>query len=201
MFARSFFDFSDVCELEVSIRDIEPRIWRRVRVPAELTLGQLHDVLQIAFGWTNSHLHDFVARGIRFGMTDVEDEIFCVDEHAAPLGAVAEPGSSLLYRYDFGDDWEHEIVVNRVEDERQDVFVCTGGARACPAEDCGGVSGYASLVAILADPTHAEHREMRTWVGRKYDPEKFDRDAVNKKLARLARPWLRRERALPMSHA
>jgi hypothetical protein len=133
-------------------------------------------------------------------MIDVEDEIFCVDERAAPIGAVAEPGSSLVYRYDFGDDWEHDIFVNLVEDETPDVFVCTGGARACPAEDCGGVSGYASMVAILADPTHPEHREMRTWVGRKYDPERFDREAVNKKLARLARPWLRRHRAVQMIH-
>jgi hypothetical protein len=192
----TFFEYTDVCELDVSIRDIEPRIWRKVRVPAELTLGQLHNVLQIAFGWTNSHLHDFVARGIRFGMVDVEDEIFSVDENAAPLGAVADPGSSLLYRYDFGDDWEHDIVVSRVEDGAQDVFVCTGGARARPAEDCGGVSGYASMVAILADPRHPEYREMRTWAGHKYDPEKFDRDAVNKKLAKLAKPWLRERASL-----
>jgi hypothetical protein len=156
-------------------------------------------VLQVAFGWTNSHLHDFVVRGIRFGMADVEDEIFSVDEQAAPLGALAEPGSSVLYRYDFGDDWEHDIVVSRAEDGK-DVFVCTGGARACPPEDCGGVSGYANMLAILGDPNHAEHREMRTWVGGKYNPEKFDREAVNKKLARLAKPWLRRERGLHSSH-
>jgi hypothetical protein len=201
MFNQNFFDIADVCELEVSMRDIEPRIWRAVRVPADLTLARLHEVLQVAFGWTDSHLHDFVARGIRFGMIDADDEIFSVDEEAAPLGAVVDPGESLLYRYDFGDDWEHDIVVKRVTDGRQDAFVCTAGARACPPEDCGGAHGYAEMLAILAKPAHSEHREIRTWVGRRFDPEKFDRESVNKKLAKLAKPWLRAERASVMRQA
>ena len=76
MFRPKFFELMDVCELEISIRGIKPRIWRTVRVPADLTLGRLHDVLQLTFGWTDSHLHEFVVHGIRFGMTDIEDEAF-----------------------------------------------------------------------------------------------------------------------------
>src|SRR5437762_2578602 len=95
----------DVFELRIRLRDIKPEIWRRLLVPAEVPLGVLHELIQVSFGWQNSHLHDFMVGNIRVGMTDVEDEIFCVDEFAAPLGAVANVGTTFLYRYDFGDDW------------------------------------------------------------------------------------------------
>src|SRR4051794_15851716 len=92
--------FGDVFELHVAVCDIDPAIWRRVRVRADASLGVLHEVLQIAFGWKDYHLHDFLVGDIRFGTVDVEDELFAVDEHAAPLGAVARMGSKLLYHYD-----------------------------------------------------------------------------------------------------
>jgi hypothetical protein len=182
--------FGDVVELRVTLRDIAPGIWRRVRVSAEVPLNLLHEVLQIAFGWTNSHLHDFQIAGARFGMADVEDELLCVDECAAPVGAVAPVGAMFVYRYDFGDDWEHEVVVERIDEYRGDnslAIVCLDGARACPPEDCGGPSGYDRLLEILADPQHPEYREMKTWVGRRFEAEHFDVHAVNKKLAALAR--------------
>jgi hypothetical protein len=180
--------FGDAFELRITRREIRPAIWRQVRVPADLTLGQLHDVLQTAFGWTNSHLHDFQVGDVRFGMDDVQDEIFSVPEEAAPLGAIARAGSKFTYRYDFGDDWEHEVkvegIVERVADER---IVCLDGARGCPPEDCGGTGGYQRMLEVLADPADPEHRDMKVWVGRRYDPEKFDLAAVNKKLATLAK--------------
>lgn len=186
--------FHDAFELRVALRDIEPAIWRRVRVPAAATLGLLHDVLQIAFGWKDYHLHDFLVGDIRFAVIDAEDEIFAVDEHAAPLGAVGRTGSKLVYNYDYGDGWEHEIEVERVLPQGDELLVCTGGARACPPEDCGGAPGYAHLIEVLANPGHEEHREMKQWVGRGYDPEKLDVAAVNKKLATLSRKLARRRR-------
>lgn len=179
--------FGDVFELHVTLRDIEPAIWRRLRVPADVSLSILHDVLQIAFGWKNSHLHDFLVGDIRFSVPDIEDELFCVDEHAAPLGAVARTGSRLVYHYDFGDDWEHELKVERVLEGRDEPIVCTGGARAGPPEDSGGAPGYAHLIEVLANPKHMEHRALKEWAGRGYNPEKFDIAAVNKKLAALSR--------------
>jgi len=182
--------FGDVFELRVTLREIAPAIWRRLRVPAEVPLNLLHEVLQIAFGWTNSHLHDFEIGGARFGMADVEDEMLCVDECASPVGAVAPLGATFVYRYDFGDDWEHEVVVERIDESRRGdslAIVCLDGARACPPEDCGGTSGYDRLLEILADPQDEEYREMKTWVGRRFDSERFDVHAVNKKLAALAR--------------
>jgi Plasmid pRiA4b ORF-3-like protein len=186
-------ELGDIFLLHVSLRDIEPVIWRRLRVPADATLGDLHEILQIALGWTDSHLHDFQVGEIRFGMTDTADELFAVDEDAAPLGAVVRAGSTFLYRYDFGDDWEHEVKVERVLEGGDELIVCTGGARACPPEDCGSTSGYARMLEVLANPKDEEHGDMKRWVGRGYDPEKFNMAAVNKKLAtlskRLGRRW------------
>jgi hypothetical protein len=186
--------YRDVFGLRVTLRHIRPAIWRSLQAPAELTLGQIHQVLQIAFGWQDSHLHDFVVHDIRFGMVDVEDEYFSVDEQAAPLGAVANTGSTFVYRYDFGDDWEHEVKVEGVIERGQDAILCTGGARACPPEDCGGAPGYAQLLKILADPKHEEHADSKRWVGRGYDPEKFDVAAVNKRLTMLAKRLGRRRK-------
>jgi hypothetical protein len=152
-----------------------------------MPLGVLHEVIQVAFGWQNSHLHDFTVGNIRFGMADVEDEIFTVDEGAAPLGAVASVGATFLYRYDYGDDWEHDVTVEGISNDAGEVFRCTGGARSCPPEDCGGPPGYANLLEILNDPSHPEHQETRTWAGRRFDPEKFELAAVNRKLATLSK--------------
>ncbi|NUQ72023.1 MAG: plasmid pRiA4b ORF-3 family protein [Polyangiaceae bacterium] len=108
-------------------------------------------------------------------------------EKCAPLGGIANEGSTFLYRYDFGDDWEHEIRVERVVKGDGKDIVCTGGARACPPEDCGGSSGYAGLLKVLADKEHGEHARMRQWVGGGFNPEMFDMEGVNKGLASLSR--------------
>jgi len=179
--------FGDVFDLRVSLSHIEPAIWRGLRVPADAPLAALHEVLQTAFGWKNSHLHDFRVGDIRFGMTGVEDEMFSVDERAAPLGAVVRVGSIFTYLYDFGDDWEHEIVVEGASHDRGSPVLCTGGARACPPEDCGGPPGYVHLLEVLANPRHEEHADMKRWAPRGFDPEKFDAAAVNKKLATLSK--------------
>ncbi len=191
---HNFTTFRDSFELYVALRDIKPAIWRRVRVPAAASLDVLHDVLQIAFGWEDRHLHDFFVGDIRFGVIEPDDELFAVDEHAAPLGAVARVGSELVYRYDYGDDWEHAIKVERVLSDGDDLILCTGGARARPPEDCGGPPGYAHMLAVLANPENDEHRSMKQWVGRGYDPEKLNLAAVNKKLATLSKRLARRRK-------
>ena len=109
-----------------------------------------------------------------------------VDELGAPLGAVLKHGSSFQYCYDFGDDWQHDIMVEAVTANGQAASECLSGARACPPEDCGGPPGYENLLAALASPKHPEHREMREWVGKRFDPEKLDLVAVNKKLKALS---------------
>jgi len=169
-------------QLRVELRYIKPAIWRQLVVPADATLDVVHQVLQIAFGWKDSHLHDFHVGDVRFGMTGVDDELLAVREHAAPLGAITREGSMFVYRYDFGDDWEHE------EPDREPLRLeCLDGARACPPEDCGGPPGYQNLLRVLSDPRDEEYADMRRWVGRAFDPERFEREKINKKIAVIAR--------------
>ena len=184
--------YGDQFTLRVTLRHITTAVWRLLHVPAQTSLGHLHEVLQVAFGWQNSHLHDFTVGKIRFGMVDVEDEIFAVDEHAAPLGAVARASTQMVYRYDFGDDWEHDIVVENVKPNGGDSITCSAGARACPPEDCGGPPGYENVLRVLSDPNDDEFASVKEWVGRKFNPERFDSAAVSKRLAALARRLSRR---------
>lgn len=183
--------FGDTFDLRVTLLHIEPAVWRAVRVPADVSLATVHDVLQAAFGWKNCHLHDFTVGDIRFAEANEDDEIFAVDEHAAPLGAVARAGSKFVYRYDYGDDWEHEVVVTKVEQDAERTIQCTGGARACPPEDCGGPPGYARMLAVLANPQDEEHADMKRWAPRGFDAAKFDDAATTKRLNALAKRILR----------
>jgi pRiA4b ORF-3-like protein len=113
--------------------------------------------------------------------------MFSVDERAAPLGAVARQGSAFVYIYDLGDDWEHDVGVERVANGGYETIVCTGGARACPPEDSGGAPGYEHLLSVLANPKDDEFASMKQWIPRGFNPEKFDVVAVNKKLATLSK--------------
>ena len=157
------------------MRDVEPRIWRRIVVPESLTLRQLHDVLQIAMGWDNSHLYLFAIGDDEYGEVEDMDELR--DVHRTRLATLIEPGTVFRYDYDFGDGWEHDVHV--VRRTTADGAHCLDGGRACPPEDCGGPDGYARLLEVLADPAHPDHAEASDWLGRSVDPEVFDADAVD----------------------
>jgi hypothetical protein len=186
--------FGDAFELRINLRHVEPAVWRSLRVPAEVPLSVLHEIVQMAFGWKNCHLHDFRVGEIRFGMVEGEDEALLVDERAAPLGAVARPGDTLLYTYDFGDGWKHDIAVEAMNSGGEQAVQCIAGACACPPEDCGGPPGYARMLEILANPQDEEHVEMKRWAPRNFDPERFDVAAVNKKLSPLSKRLARYQR-------
>jgi hypothetical protein len=167
--------------LRVSLREIEPVIWRAVLVRETISLDRLHHAIQKAMGWTNSHLYDFEIGGRRF--TDLETwEQFDDDEPPGDARCVTlrnlrlEAGSAFTYLYDFGDDWQHDVVVEGIVPvpTGQRLPCCVDGARACPPEDCGGPHGYFDLLEALANPAHPEHESSRTWVGGAFDPEKFD---------------------------
>ena len=186
--------FGDAFELRITLRHVAPAVWRSLRVPAEVPLSVLHEIIQTAFGWKNCHLHDFRVGEIRFGMVEGEDEALLVDERAAPLGAVARPGDTLLYTYDFGDGWEHDVAVEAMNSGGEQAVQCIGGARACPPEDCGGPPGYTRMLEILANPRDEEHLEMKRWAPRNFDPERFDVAAGNKKLSPLSKRLARYQR-------
>jgi hypothetical protein len=186
---RSAASSTDVLQLKISLRDLRPPVWRRLEVPASMTLERLHTVLQIAFGWTDSHLHRYEASsaagvGSHHGGRVLEGPAL---RRTRLDRLAAAPGDRLLYVYDFGDDWEHliEIEKRRPADPRQRYPRCTGGRRAGPPEDCGGVPGFAALCDALADPAHPDHADTVAWAPPGYDPAHFDRSRVDAALARL----------------
>ena len=180
-------DAGTAFELRVALRGIDPPIWRRFRVPAEIRLPALHRVLQRIMGWRNSHLHEFVAGGVSFGDPVEEDNYGPIDERRIRLSQlIRRPGERITYVYDFGDGWEHDLWLDRAvhDPAAAAATVCLAGARACPPEDCGGIGGYADFLAAIADPEHERHDEYRQWIGGDFDAEHFDLDAINRALAR-----------------
>lgn len=180
-----------VYQIKVALRGAKPPIWRRLEVPADISLARLHTVLQIAFGWGNSHLHVFETPYGSYGTADADlghssDEQVTL-EQVAPLAT-----SKLRYTYDFGDDWEHDILVEKVLDRTGTAPLprCTGGRRAAPPEDCGGIPGYADLVDVLSDPADQEHEDMLDWLGlddaAEFDTETFDAGTVTRALSRVS---------------
>lgn len=180
-----------VYQVKVGLRDTKPPIWRRLEVPADISLARLHTVIQVAFGWDNSHMHVFETPYGSFGVTDAElghrAEAPVTLEQVAPAR-----NSRLRYTYDFGDDWKHDVVVEKVLDRGETAVPlrCTGGRRAAPPDDCGGVWGYAELMEILSDPDHPEHEDRLEWLGlddaAEFDPNRFDADAATRALSNLA---------------
>ncbi|MGA2705859.1 MAG: plasmid pRiA4b ORF-3 family protein [Isosphaeraceae bacterium] len=177
-----------IYQFKVTLKESDPPIWRRIQVP-DCTLGELHEVLQVVMGWEDCHLHQFIVRGEYYGPLDPEDREWHMekgDEEGIPISQVAKTGRKVrfIYEYDFGDSWQHEIALEkRLEPEPKVKYPrCLEGARACPPEDCGGAWGYADFLEAMADPKHENHRDMKEWIGGKFDPEKFDLNAVNREL-------------------
>jgi len=162
--------------LRVTMREVKPRVERVIDVPAAITLDELHEVLQVALGWTDSHLHQFRTDTTTYAVPfevwdDGEAE---VDERGVPMSMLP---SDFVYAYDLGDGWEHEIAVLG---RGGDTPGCVGGEGACPPEDCGGPYGYDELLGALANTRHPEHKRMRTWVGDGLRP--FDQDATSQQV-------------------
>ncbi len=182
-----------VYQLKITLRHVRPSIWRRLRVPGAVPLDKLHHALQIALGWTNSHLHQFRVGDACYGMRDPHEDwgTEMLDERKVRLEQIAKARSKLVYEYDFGDDWQHDVLVEAVEPatDRDALPVCLDGQRACPPEDCGGPHGYANLLVSLADPKHPDHEDMKEWIGSHFAAEHLDLDQVNKDLRTLAARW------------
>lgn len=164
--------------LKVQLLDIQPAIWRSFTVPSNVTLGDLHHLLQFIMGWMDGHLHGFRDEHKCYGPVDVNFENQ-IDENSVLLNEIfKKKGSRLLYEYDFGDGWEHLITCKDVLSKEPEITV-TGGKRACPPEDCGGVPGYDQILEALADSDDEEHDDLLDWLG-DYDPELFDAEEINR---------------------
>jgi hypothetical protein len=194
-----------IYQIKVTLNDSKPPIWRRVLMPDSITLHQLHTILQIAMGWTNSHLHQFIIDGEYYRDPEEEDgysEDLKNEKRFRLNQFVERKGFEFIYEYDFGDSWAHTVQIEAIlplhpstGSGRVQYPVCLEGKRACPPEDIGGVWGYADLLKIFTNPKHPEHNDMLEEFGEEFDPEFFDIEVVNLGLrqyasrARMAKLW------------
>lgn len=179
-----------VYQIKVTLKDIRPSIWRRFQVPSRITLSKLHRILQVVMGWSNYHLHQFIVGGVYYGEPDPDDDFgfeLKIDRTAKLAQAASGAGARFISEYDFGDGWEHEIVVEKIVPPEAGVRypICLAGKRAFPPEDCGGTPGYARFLEAIRNPEHEEHDELLQWVGGSFDPEAFDLDDINHRLRRI----------------
>jgi hypothetical protein len=182
----------------VELRESIPPIWRRLELASDLTLTELHGVIQASFEWQESHLHKFSRRGrsgnkVERFLTefDREEGDRGISEGDVRIGLVlAKPGDELSYLYDFGDSWEHLVLLEATKPRTPETpeVVCVDGARAGPPDDCGGIWGYHFILDAGLDSDHPDHEEARemlelTFGDDPFDPELFDIDEVNSRLA------------------
>jgi hypothetical protein len=177
-----------IYQLKITLKDLKPPIWRRVQVP-DGSLGALHEVIQIAMGWTDMHLHEFIVRGDHYGPRSPDDlgfgaEMETEDEDAVLLSQILRRSRKFRYVYDFGDGWQHEIEFEGVVEREPKIKYprCVEGKRACPPEDVGGPWGYADFLEAIGDPRNEQHEELLEWVGGEFDPAEFSIEKVNEQL-------------------
>jgi hypothetical protein len=178
-------------QLKITLAGIAPPIWRRFQAPTNIRLCCLHDAIQTIMGWTDSHLHEFIKDDRSFGMPDPDGELDIEDEYPVLLNHfLSEDGDSAIYRYDFGDSWVHELLLEKIlpPDEAGAKPVCLEGERRCPPEDVGGPHGYADFLEIMFDPTHPDFERLRLWAGGPFQAEEFDAGKVNASLAKMRWP-------------
>lgn len=179
---------STIYQLKITLKGSRPPIWRRVCVPADISLARLHRIIQVTMGWWDAHLHQFTIGRTEYGVPDPDYRDDVRSERTAKLGGlVTGPRMKFLYEYDFGDGWDHEILVERSVPSEPEVRypVCVAGKRACPPEDVGGVWGYAHFLEAIGDPNHPEHVDLLEWIGGSFDPEAFDLAGTNAQLRRI----------------
>lgn len=192
--------------VRVDLEGASPPIWRRLELRSELGLDQLHMVIQVAFGWQDSHLHEFskvkpdqrrdVLRFVPQYLLD-DGDLFedAIDEATVDVGSLlVKPKDVIDYLYDFGDSWEHELRLERVVDTADDheAASCLDGRQAAPPDDSGGMWGYQWLIEVGSDPAHPEFgeaREQLDWIfgeDATFDPEAFDLERINLRLKKAA---------------
>ena len=179
-----------IYQIKISLIGVKPPIWRTVLVSSDIGLGAFHDVIQVAMGWTNSHLHQFIANQGFYGIPDDDFELEMEDETKYKLSQLLKKEKdTITYEYDFGDSWEHKILLEKIlpDDGKSVLPVCIKGKRACPPEDCGGIWGYEELLETISNPKHPDHEDMLEWLGGEFDPEEFDLEEVNGDLAKYCR--------------
>ena len=185
-----------IYQLKITLKDVKPLIWRRLMVKGDITLYRLYIILLEVMGWSGGHLHGFRIKGRHYGKPDPEFDSFdeIIDEKRFKLkNVIQDEKEKFTFEYDFGDGWEHEVVVEKILPYKQGIKcpVCLKGARACPPEDCGGTGGYKNFLKAILDPNHPEHESSMERMGGSFDSERFDLEKVNKLLKDVGKgkPW------------
>ena len=189
--AKTTRQAESIVSLKVTLRGIRPPVWRRLLVPGRMTLGGLHHAIQAAMGWDDAHLHAFDIAGREY--SDPHEVDGAADEERLTVNGVLRSGvPRFTYTYDFGDDWEHVVVIEGKQPPAagRRYPACIAGKRNCPPEDCGGCWGYQKLLAILADPAHPRRQEWIEMIGGDFDPEAFSVEAADARVAAwFGRRW------------
>ena len=178
-----------IYQLLVTLRDIDPPVWRRVQVVEDTKLPRLHQILQTLFQWEDCHLHEFAGNRCVYSVPDPEDAQYgrkVADEADVPLRRIVDRvGGTFTYLYDFGDGWRHEILLEAILLPEPDAPYprCIAGARNAPPEDSGGPFGYANYLQALANRRHPDHKDLLAWRG-PFDPEAFSLRSINAELSR-----------------
>lgn len=182
-----------IARIRIQLEDWQPTIWRRVEVPMTATLKAMHDVIQAAMPFDDCHLFEFRADGKRYAIPDPEWDSLHDKTHPAKtmrLGTLVDRGiAELAYTYDFGDDWRHTVTIEAVADadpgEEYPRYI--DGAGRAPPEDVGGIPGFELFLDAIANPKHKQHRELKRWYGRPYNPGHVDVDEILARIGKLAR--------------
>jgi hypothetical protein len=192
-----------VFRIKITLLQVRPTVWRRILVPPDLTLAQLGKYIEAAMGWGGRHLHDFRVGKEIYGEPDEDDDPYLLtrrrdDSQYKVSQLFHEPKAAVMYTYDFGDQWEHELKLESWDAREPQIEypICIGGARACPPDDCGGPPGYAELVKTIKNPRHPEHESMLAWLGGGFDPDAFSMDEATHRMEKCMR---RRKRAVKRS--
>jgi hypothetical protein len=184
---------AEVFQVKLTLEGFKPPIWRRLLLPAAISLAELNEVIQIVMDWYGDHLHQFIAGNHRGGdityFSDpwMVDDADCLDEATARLDALlVQPKDRIRYEYDFGDSWMHSLVLEKILVQPAGEAAlprCVTGKGASPPEDSGGAWGWDHARAVLADPSHPEYEELSKVFDPDFDPESFDTEAINAALS------------------
>lgn len=179
-------------ELKITLKGSEPLIWRRIQVSSKFTFFELHHIIQICMGWKNYHMYEFNLEGYSIGEAQESAQAGYEDgqqmeSNDIMIGELLDKeGDQFKYLYDYGDYWQHEVIVDKISPHTLLTnSICIDGKMCCPPEDVGGIRGYIASLDILKNKKQPEHKDTVRWFGRSFVPEKFDLEKTNRQLKRL----------------
>ena len=179
-----------IYQFKITLNHVTPPVWRRFQVRSDITLHRLSTTILIVMDWDGGHLHQFRIQGVDYGIPheDYEEDNMPEDEREVILKDMPQGDlNGFIYEYDFGDGWEHTVVLEKVlaPDNCVKYPVCLEGARSCPPEDCGGPRGYEDFLKVIKNPKHPEHESMLEWIGNEFDAEELDIEGINDDLQHI----------------